>query len=41
MDKEILDTKKQDIDNDLSIRPSYLSEYVGQSEVKENIDIFI
>jgi len=41
MDKEILDTKKQDIDNDMSIRPSYLSEYVGQSEVKENIDIFI
>ena len=41
MDKEILDTKKQDIDNDLSIRPSTLSEYVGQKEVKDNIEIFI
>ena len=41
MDKEILDVNKKDIDNDLSIRPSRLEEYVGQSEVKENIDIFI
>ena len=24
-----------------SIRPSILSEYVGQSEVKENLEIFI
>ena len=41
MDKEVLNVNKQDIDNDLSIRPSTLSEYVGQSEVKDNIDIFI
>ena len=41
MDKEVLDTKRQDIDNDLSIRPSRLDEYVGQKEVKDNIEIFI
>jgi Holliday junction DNA helicase RuvB len=41
MDKEVLDTKKQDIDNDMSIRPSRLDEYVGQKEVKDNIEIFI
>ena len=41
MDKEVLDTKRQDIDNDLSIRPSTLSEYVGQKEVKDNVEIFI
>ena len=38
MDKEVLNVNKQDIDNDLSIRPSRLDEYVGQSEVKDNID---
>ena len=41
MEKEVLDVSKQNIDDDLSIRPSTLSEYVGQSEVKDNIDIFI
>lgn len=28
-------------DNDLSIRPSTIDEYIGQKEVKENIDIYI
>lgn len=28
-------------DNDLSIRPSTINEYIGQKEVKENIDIYI
>lgn len=41
MDKEVLDVSKRDIDNDLSIRPSKLDEYVGQKEVKDNIEIFI
>ena len=41
MDKEVLDVSKRDIDNDLSIRPSRLEEYVGQKEVKDNIEIFI
>ena len=38
----ILDTKKTNLDNDeLNIRPSRIDEYIGQSEVKENIKIFI
>lgn len=42
MDKEILDTNKNDFDiNETNIRPDRLEEYIGQSEVKENIDIFI
>lgn len=28
-------------DNDLTIRPSSIDEYIGQKEVKENIDIYI
>lgn len=28
-------------DNDLTIRPSSIEEYIGQKEVKENIDIYI
>ncbi len=28
-------------DIDLSLRPKYLNEYIGQKEVKENIDVFI
>ena len=38
----ILDSEKNEYDNlDLSIRPSKLEEYIGQSEVKENIKVFI
>lgn len=37
----ILDSNKSIMDDDLSIRPNSLSEYIGQSEVKENIDVFI
>ena len=29
------------LEDDLNIRPSLLEEYIGQSEVKENLDIFI
>ncbi len=29
------------LDSDLNIRPSNLDEYIGQKEVKENIDVFI
>jgi len=29
------------LEDDLNIRPSHLEEYIGQSEVKENLDIFI
>ena len=37
----ILDGNKSINDDELSIRPSSLMEYIGQSEVKENLDIFI
>ena len=42
MDKEVLNSEKIELeDNDLSIRPQLLEEYIGQSEVKENISVFI
>ena len=42
MDKEILDSNKSELDiNETNIRPDSLNEYIGQSEVKENVDIFI
>lgn len=42
MDKEILDNNKNELDiNETNIRPDCLTEYIGQSEVKENVDIFI
>ena len=42
MDNKILDGEKNELDNeDLNIRPSHLEEYIGQSEVKENIKVFI
>ena len=38
----ILDEEKQiDDDYELSLRPKYLREYIGQNDVKENIGIFI
>lgn len=36
-----LDLKRHNNDDEMLIRPSTLNEYVGQSELKENIDIFI
>ena len=41
MEEDILDGNihKEDIDN--NIRPEHLEEYIGQSEVKENIGVFI
>lgn len=38
----ILDEEKQIEDEfELSLRPKYLREYIGQNDVKENIDVFI
>ena len=41
MEEDVLDSnlQKEDIDN--NIRPECLDEYIGQSEVKENIRVFI
>ena len=38
---EELDKEKKDISFETSIRPSLLEEYIGQSEVKENMKVFI
>jgi len=42
MDKRIIDTNKKEEDIfEQNIRPEYLDEYVGQTEIKENLRIFI
>lgn len=42
MSNELLDSNKNELDNnETNIRPERLEEYIGQSEVKENVDIFI
>ena len=33
--------KREDLDFDQSIRPASLSEYVGQTDIKENLKVFI
>lgn len=38
----VQDAEKTEEDNyELSLRPKYLREYIGQNDVKENIDVFI
>ena len=39
--ERILDANKDPNDFEENIRPSLLNEYIGQSEVKENLDIFM
>ena len=41
--KRLIDSEEdnEDIQLESSIRPSSISEYIGQSEVKENIKVFI
>jgi len=41
MDERIITNEELNEDRELNIRPSLLDEYIGQSEVKENINIFI
>lgn len=40
MEERILDTSFED-DTELSLRPQYLNEYIGQATLKENLKIFI
>ena len=40
-DRIVTQDKLTEDQNEISIRPQYLSEYIGQSEVKENFDIYI
>ncbi len=41
MERIITESYIKDDDFDLNLRPKYLKEYIGQKEVKENIDVFI
>ena len=41
MDERIVTNIELDEDREVSIRPSNLDEYVGQSEIKENLRVFI
>ena len=40
-ENQILSALKQEHDDELSLRPQTLNEYVGQSDLKENLDIFM
>ena len=39
--KKLMDAEKQSEDDDASLRPQYLREYVGQEDLKENLEVFI
>ncbi len=41
MERIITESYIKDDDFDLNLRPKYLKEYIGQKEVKDNIDVFI
>ena len=41
MDRILDEEKKIEDDYELSLRPKYLREYIGQKDVKENISVFI
>ena len=41
MEERIISGEKMNEDNTESIRPSYIDEYIGQNEVKDNINVFI
>lgn len=40
-EEKVLSALRQDDDEELSLRPQRLSEYVGQKDLKDNLDIFI
>ena len=37
----LISSLEQENDDEISLRPQYLKEYVGQKDLKENLDIFI
>ena len=41
MDERIVTNREMDEDRELNIRPESLDEYIGQSEIKENLRVFI
>ena len=40
-ENKVLSADRQRDDDEASLRPQYLSEYVGQSDLKENLEVFI
>ncbi len=40
-EEKVLSVDRQKDDDEASLRPQYLSEYVGQSDLKENLEVFI
>lgn len=41
MAKEFLSNKELETDNDFSLRPNYLLDFVGQEHIKSNLNVFI
>ena len=41
VDERVVDPNLQDEDNELSLRPQKLTEYIGQDEAKEMLDVYI
>ena len=43
MEKRIINTDltPEDKDNDTTLRPMYLKDYIGQSKIKDNLKVFI
>ena len=40
-EKRVLSADRQRDDDEASLRPQYLNEYVGQTDLKENLEVFI
>ncbi|MBQ6477962.1 MAG: Holliday junction branch migration DNA helicase RuvB [Erysipelotrichaceae bacterium] len=40
-EEKVLSVDRQKDDDEASLRPQYLSEYVGQTDLKENLEVFI
>lgn len=34
------DLKNEDLDNELTLRPRWISEYIGQNKAKEKLNIY-
>ena len=41
MDRILAEEKKEEDNDELSLRPQYLNEYIGQNDVKDNMKVFI
>lgn len=41
MEERLLDANQKEIDEEMKLRPSTLTEYIGQDDMKENLKVFI